>query len=352
MNCWHAIFALMTVPDAVPGIVLVIVGVPLLLVGAEWLVRGAVEISQRLRVSTLVIGLTIVAAGTSAPELVINVMAAVAGNPGLSFGNVIGSNIANIGLIIGIGALLTPMFVHNRVIRMELPWLVVISGLMVLLAVPIGWLGMADGFGRLEGIIMIAGFVLVLSLWFRAARIPEGTPVTKEMISKARESTSMSFLGAGGLFFVGLAVLLVGGRLTELGAVQIASQLGMSHAIIGMTILAIATSLPELITVVVACRRGHTDLAVGNVVGSNLFNILLVMGVTATIADIPVPGAAGWQDLAAMMVFSLLLWRFCVTQNQRILRWEGAALLGLYIAYIAWGVLRDLMYHTAISNAA
>lgn len=341
MNPWDAFSALIHFIAGLPAIVLIGVGVPLLLVGAEWLVRGSVTLARRFGISTLIIGLTIVAAGTSAPELVINIMAATAGNPGLSFGNVIGSNIANIGLIVGIGALITPMVVHHRVVRSELPWLMGISIAMVCFALPIARMGFTSGYGRVEGIGFIVGFFLLLGLWYRAARSRSNAPV-QELVEKADEQADSSIPIAATLFVIGLVTLLIGGRLTELGAVKVATALGLSHAVIGMTVLAVATSLPELITVIVACRRGHTDLAVGNIVGSNLFNILLVMGVTATIATVPVPGAAGWQDLGAMLVFSALLWWFCVTHNQRVQRWEGAVLLGLYAGYIAWSVVREM----------
>lgn len=329
--------------DGLPAVILIGVGVPMLLFGAEWLVRGSVALAKKIGVSILAIGLTIVAAGTSAPELVINVIAALSDNPGLSFGNVIGSNIANIGLIVGIGALIAPMVVNSRIVRSELPWLVVVSAIMVLLALPVAFLGLVNGYGRIEGITFVTGFLVLLAFWYRTARRGDDPAIAQEVVEKAEDETVQSMVGASFLFAAGLAVLLLGGRLTEIGAVKMAEGLGLSHAVIGMTVLAISTSLPELITTIVACRRGHTDLAVGNIVGSNLFNILLVMGVTATIAPVPVPGAVGWQDLAAMMVFSMLLWWFCVTQKQKVLRWEGAVLLGLYVLYISWGVLREVL---------
>jgi cation:H+ antiporter len=326
-----------------PAAVLIGIGVPMLLLGAEWLVRGSVALAQRMGVSTLIIGLTIVAAGTSAPELVINVLAALAGNPGLSFGNVIGSNIANIGLIVGIGALITPMAVNSRIVRSELPWLIIITAAMVILAIPVGVIGLKDGYGRVEGGIMILGFITLLVFWYRTIKQKDDSVITKEIVEKAAEQSPHSIAGAIGLFLAGLVLLLAGGNFCENGAVKIASYFGMSHAVIGMSVLAISTSLPELITVIIACRRGHTDLAVGNIVGSNLFNILLVMGVTSTIAYVPVPGIQGWQDLIAMMAFSMLLWWFCVTHKRKVLRWEGCVLLSLYVAYLGWSITRETL---------
>lgn len=333
----------------VPAAVLLLIGVPLMLFGAEWLVRGAVVLARRLGVSTLVVGLTVVAAGTSAPELTINVIAAVNGNPGLSFGNVIGSNIANIGLVIGIGAITMPMVVHSRVLRIELPWLMVISLATIGLAlIPMMRAGADDaplgypfGFGWIDGIILTGGFLAFVVLWFRTAKQDGEDPLTREAIEQAEREAERSVFIALSMFFIGLLGLLAGGKLTEVGAVRTAEYFNLTHAVIGMTVLAVATSLPELVVVVIACRKGYTDLAMGNVVGSNIFNILLVLGVTSLIADVPVPGGDGWQDLIAMIALTAVFWWMAASGRPRVSRSAGVLLLITYVLYISWGVMRE-----------
>lgn len=333
-----------------PALLAIVVGVPLMLFGADWLVNGAVTIARRLGVSVLLIGLTIVAAGTSAPELAVNIIAALSGNGELSFGNVIGSNIANIGLVLAVGAILAPMAVNSRVITSEIPWLVVVSIATFALGF-IPWTktsvegsggAMLHGYSRLDGLLMLLGFVTVSWLWYRSSRLEAVDPLTREVEEVAEAGKDRSTLVAALMFLVGLVALMIGGKLTESGAVRIAFVLGLSEAIIGMTIVAVATSLPELLTVIVACRKGHTDLAVGNVVGSNLFNILLVLGTTAMIADVPMPPGIGYQDLSAMLFMTILLWLFAATQR-RVTRGEGLSLLILYVLYVGWGVARELI---------
>lgn len=333
----------------VPAGVLLLIGIPLMLFGAEWLVRGAISLARRFGVSTLIIGLTVVAAGTSAPELAINIIAAVSGNPGLSFGNVIGSNIANIGLVIGIGAIIMPMVVHSRVLRIELPWLMVISLATIGLAlIPMMRAGAADeslgfpfGFGWIDGLILTGGFLAFVVLWFRTAKQDGEDPLTQEAIEQAERESERGAILASSLFLVGLLALLAGGKLTEVGAVRTAEYFDLTHAVIGMTVLAISTSLPELVIVIIACRKGYTDLAMGNVVGSNIFNILLVLGVTSVIADVPIPGVGGWQDLIAMIALTAVFWWMAASGRPRVSRPAGVLLLITYVLYIGWGVTRE-----------
>ena len=331
-----------------PALLLLAIGVPLMLWGADRLVSGSVSLARRLGVSTVIIGLTVVSAGTSAPELVVNLISATGGNPGLGFGNVVGSNIANIGLVVGIGALIMPMRVHSRIIRSELPWLTGISiGAILLVLIPIGRVNGDDGgrlqfgFSTIEGIALSVAFLVLTYLWYRACKSPVSDPISREVEDVTKDAGDQSLPGAIAIFLIGLACLLIGGKFTEVGAVRIASALGLSNAVIGMTVVAVATSLPELTTTVVAARRGHADLAIGNIVGSNIFNILLVLGVTSTIAPIPLP-PHGLQDLFAMLAMTLLLWRMCVTDRLIVLRREGGILLALYVIYIAWGLIREV----------
>ena len=310
-------------------------GIVLLLAGGHWLVVGSVTIARRLGMSTLVVGLTIVAAGTSAPELFFNVIAATAGHAEMSFGNIIGSNIANIGLVLGITAVIWPLTVHGRVVSKELPWLVIVSLFAVVVAV------LWDGFGHFGGAVMLIGFGIFMFVWYRLGRREAADPLVAGLGEEAEADTVGSMGGAIALFLIGLATLLAGGNFAEVGAVGIAKSLGLTEGLIGLTIVAFATSLPELSTCVIACRKGHHDLAVGNIVGSNIFNLLLVLGLTAVITPVQVP-ETGVSDLLAMVVITCLLWLMARTHGYRLARYEGAVLLLCYLGYMAWSVGREL----------
>ncbi len=315
------------------------VGILALVLGGYWLVHGSVAIARRLGVSSLVVGLTVVAIGTSSPELFFNVIAATSGHTELSFGNVMGSNLANIGLVLGLSAVWAPLAVHGRVINKELPWLVFVSVAMVGLAlIPLG----AHGFHRFEGVVMLVVFTLFLVIWYRMGRREAAAdPMLRELSQETKAGPLPSIPAAVAFVVAGLVLLLAGGKLSETGAVTVARWIGFSDALIGLTVAAIATSLPELITSIMAVRKGHTDLAVGNVVGSNFCNLLLVLGATATIADVPVP-EWGWFDLTMMIVITMVLLLFAKTHHHSITRWEGVVLVVLYVGYIAFGVAREL----------
>ena len=309
-------------------------GIALLLLGGHGLVSGSITIARRLGLSTLFIGITVVAFGTSSPELFFNVIAALGGHGDLSFGNIVGSNIANIGLILGLTALATPLVVHGRVVSKELPWLIGVSfGMIVLAFFP------APGFDRLDGLLLLGSFAGFMYSWARMGRRDQADPLLRELGREA-EAESRSMAVAWILFMLGLAGLVTGGKLTEIGAVNIAQWLGLSESLIGLTIVAVATSLPELATSYVACRRGHHDLAVGNIVGANVFNLLLVLAVTILITPVPVP-ARGMYDLIAMGALTLILLPIASTNRNKITRREGAALLILYVGYMTWSVLRE-----------
>jgi cation:H+ antiporter len=317
-----------------------VVGLLVLLAGGHWLVNGSVAIARRFGISTLLVGLTIVAMGTSAPELAFNVIAALSNHADLSFGNVIGSNIANIGLILGVSALYRPLNVHGHVINKELPWLLVVSALMFVFVMKVPFAGeTAYGFSRYDGGAMLLLFALFMIGWIRMGRRETADPLTAQL--RAEAEAAGSFPGAVLLVLLGLACLVGGGKLGELGAVHLARWLGLSQAVIGLTIVAFATSLPELVTGIIACRKGHDDLAVGNVVGSNMFNLLLVLGLTAVVAPVPLPTAHGWQDLGVMMAITIVL-AFMSFSRRTISRGEGATLLLLYLGYMAWSVIREV----------
>lgn len=319
-----------------------LVGVGLLLSGGHWLVEGAVSIARRLGMSTLLIGLTIVACGTSAPELFFNVAAALSGSGDLSFGNVIGSNIANLGLVIGTAAFIAPLAVHRSVLRRDLPMLIAASALLIGLAwFPVSRLGgEAAGFGRLDGIILLVGFLAVIGAWIVAALRP-GAEVPVDL-EEAERTPDRSLASAIFLFLAGLLTLVAGGKGAEIGAVGIATWAGLSPALIGLTIVAVATSLPEVVTAVLAVRRGHADLAVGNVVGSNLFNILFVLGATAVAGDVAVP-THGWIDLGIMMLMTVGLLPLAASNGRQVLRWQSALMLVVWAATMVYAVLRELL---------
>jgi cation:H+ antiporter len=301
----------------------VLAGIALLYLGAEGLVRGSASLALRLGMAPLVIGLTVVAFGTSMPELVVSVGAALEGQGGLAVGNVVGSNIGNIGLILGISALIAPLAVHARIIRLDLPLLVLVSAGMAVL--------LGDGrVERVEGALLAAGLLGYVGFTLYAAR-RDGTPVGAEPDGIVPAPHSSSALDAG-LIVGGLALLVLGARLLVSGAVTIASAAGVEEAVIGLTVVAIGTSLPELATSVVAALKGEGDIAVGNVVGSNLFNLLGILGVTALVRPLAAPGI-GMVDLAVMLGAAVLLVPLMWT-GRRVSRAEGGFLLAGYTAYV------------------
>jgi len=316
-------------------------GVTLLIAGGESLVRGAVALASRLGVAPVVIGLTVVAFGTSAPELALNIIAAIHGDVDLSFGNIVGSNIANIGLILGLSSMVRPMRVQARLVTREIPMMLGATGVFIALAFAAPGIGHADGLARLDGVILLALFALFLWVTVRMAHrkgVADGliTDGERAQMEHARRTP----LGLSIVLLVfGLGMLLAGGRLAELGAVGVAASLGMSNELIGLTVVAVATSLPELSTSLIAARRGHVDIAVGNVVGSNIFNLLLVMGATCAVTPTPLPGLA-LASLVVMGATSLLIWPMSLTTGRRISRLEGASLLVIYAGYLIFEVWR------------
>tara|TARA_Y100000589_G_scaffold329708_1_gene377079 strand:- start:4024 stop:5094 length:1071 start_codon:yes stop_codon:yes gene_type:complete len=320
-------------------LLLLAAGIVLLLLGGQLLVDGAVVIARRLGVSTLVIGLTIVAFGTSAPELALNVVAATNGETGLAFGNVVGSNAANIGLVIGLSALIAPLLVSSRIIRLELPWLMVVTVLFVLQTwLPPGVDG-APGYNRLDGIVLVLAVVTIAFHWYRIGRREQGDALATDAVPPEDDGglISRSPWLCWIALVLGLGMLVAGGKAAEIGAIGIAQMLQVDEVLIGLTIVAIATTLPEIATCVIAARKGQPDLAVGTVVGSNLFNIVLVMGITSIVHPVAVPASGGWWALGAMLVFTLLLWPMALTRRS-IGRPEGCLLLVLYAVTIGGAV--------------
>jgi cation:H+ antiporter len=301
-------------------------GLVLLAFGAEGLVRGAASGARRLGLSPLLIGLTVVAYGTSAPELVVSLHAAVGGNADVALGNVVGSNIANVGLILGLSALLCPIQVRAQILRIDLPIMIGISGLLLGLL----WDGVV---GRLNGVVLVAGALAYTVVCIWGARDEPRAAVEETFDAGVPSAGSVGrdlLYGAGGL-----ALLVLGARLLVTGAVTIAETVGLSTTVIGLTVVAVGTSLPELATAVVAALRGQSDLVLGNVVGSNIFNVLGILGVTAVIQPVDGTGLA-WWDGGVMLGFAVLTLPLFWTRYT-FSRLEGGLLLAGYVAYV--GVL-------------
>ena len=312
-----------------------VLGLSILFLGAEWLVRGASRIATSLRVSSLAIGLTVVAFGTSMPEMVAGGLAAWRGNTDIVLGNVFGSNIANIGLILGITALLRPIPVHTRVLRREMPLMLAATVLVYLLA-STGEIGRMAGVGLFGALL---GFTWLTLRWARGETGLAGLAAADRGAGAAPGSTAPVHLGIEcGRVIVGLVGLGVGAQLLVGSALQLARVFGVSEFVISVSVMALGTSLPELATSVVAALRGETDVLVGNIVGSNIFNLLGALGVGAMTRPLPVAGEIVAFDIPAVLVFSVAM-TVGLGLHRAMVRWEGALLLAGYAAYLGRLVL-------------
>lgn len=322
------------------NLLLLCFGLALLLGGGDLLVRGASALARSFNVSPLVIGLTIVSFGTSAPELSVNLLAAFQGNSEISFGNIIGSNIANIGLIIGISALLRPLAIEGVIISREIPMMVLASLLALITGMDVLLRGSPDLFDRSDGLVMLLIFCVFLYYTFsEVIRKRKSDPLLQQAQDIVQQRGAKSTMFNLMLFAVGLVLLVYGGKTAVDAAVVLAELFKVPRVIIGLTIIAVGTSLPELATSAIAAWKGQTDIAIGNVVGSNIFNLLLINGLCATVRPIPVPAAGGRQDLLMMMFLALLLLPLSITDKKRLVRWEGALLLLAYLGFNLWRVL-------------
>jgi cation:H+ antiporter len=341
----------------------ILVGLVLLVGGGELLVRGAAGLATRIGMSPLVVGLTVVAFATSAPELAVTLGAVLGGEPGLAVGNVVGSNIANVLMILGAAAVILPLLVKVQLVRVDIPFMAAFSVLFLLLA--------SDGaISRVDGLILFVLLILYISVAIilsrregqvddlhgpgasiatasagRVGRTVGGDAKTMTevtMTEAVREvDAHRGSIGRDLMFLlIGVALLIVGANVLVRGATGIATAFGVSELIVGLTVVAIGTSLPELATSIVAVRRGQRDLAVGNVVGSNIFNIGAVAGLAGVIspAGLPVPESALALDIPLMIAATVVLIPLAFTGSV-IRRWEGAVLLGLYVAYLVYTVL-------------
>ena len=301
------------------NILFLIIGFVLLSKGAEWLVDGASAVARRFHIPEIIIGLTIVACGTSAPEAAVSISSVIAGSAGVGIGNILGSNIANIFLILGVSALIANIYVQKNTILYEIPFVGFISVLLMFM----GWqYGIVS---RLGALILCALFVLFfVYLYIIAKNQKNDTEKIEDM-----PSWKMMFF-----VVVGIAALVIGAKITVNAAVNIARALSISERVIGLTVIAFGTSLPELVTCIVAAIKRHSDIVIGNIVGSNIFNILFVLGVTGLIQPIPFENAF-ILDSALGIVATVLLFIF-VFHDKKLTKWKGAVFLALYAAYIMY----------------
>lgn len=323
-------------------IALVVGGLILLVAGGEALVRGASTLAVRAGISPLVVGLVVVSAATSAPELAVTVGAVLSGEPDLALGNVVGSNIVNVLFILGLSALVLPLVIKRQLVRFDIPVMVGLSVLLLVVSLD-GRIGVLDGVLLLAGLMIHTVMSIVLS---RREVISAVDPVETLPLN----SKPVSLWLAGLLLVAGIGLLVLGAQLLVDGAVSIATGLGVSSLVIGLTVVAIGTSLPELATSIIAVRRGERDMAVGNIVGSNIFNIGMVLGLPAILfgEGIPVPAAAIALDLPLMVAAAVALLPIAFT-GFVIARWEGGLFVALYVAYTLYLVLASTQ-HAALAG--
>lgn len=312
---------------------LFIMGFIILIKGADLLVEGASSVAKRLNVSSLVIGLTIVAFGTSTPELFVNVFASIQGNSEIAIGNILGSNIANILLILGVSAIIYPLTVQSTTIWKEIPFSLLAAIILGILANDL----LIDHkekseLTRSDGLVLIGFFIIFLYYVFSIAKKSENT--------ENNGFKQFSIVKSAAYIFIGLTGLVLGGTWIVNGAVEIASQFGVSEYLIGLTVVAIGTSLPELATSAVAAYKKNTDIAIGNVVGSNIFNIFWVLGLSAAIKPLPFQ-PSGNIDIVTAVISSILLFALLFVGKKHLLeKWQGAMFLLLYAGYIVLLVTR------------
>ena len=297
--------------------------------------RGASGLARALGLSPLVIGLTVVSAATSAPELAVTLDAALSGSPGLAVGNVVGSNIANVLLILGASALILPLVARNQLVRLDVPIMIGLSVLALVMALD-------GGFGRVDGIVLVVILVAYVTMSIVVSRRTFATPAEEPTARRPRPALDVVLLIAG------IGLLVLGARWLVAAATGIAASFGVSDLVIGLTVVAIGTSLPELATSIIAAVRGQRDLAVGNVVGSNIFNLGAVLGLAAVISPggVPVEAGAVRFDLPVMTAVAIALLPVVFT-GAAVARWEGAVFVGYYVAYVAYLVL-DSTGHDAV----
>ena len=317
------------------AIVCLIIGFVFLVKGADLFVEGSSSIAKKLKVPSIVIGLTIVAIGTSLPEAAVSITASVTNNNALAISNVLGSNIFNLMVVIGVCAILTPVAVQKDVVRRDLPFSVICALLLLVL----GYMG-SMSLGHVDGIILLLlyiaflGFMIYTAMKARKA----GNENSSEVVAEAEEIKIMS-VPKSILFIISGAVgIMIGGDVVVDSAVNIATSFGMSQTLVGLTIVALGTSLPELVTSVVAAKKKEVDMALGNAIGSNVANILMILGIASSISPIPFH-MEDLIDICVLVAFSLLIWLFAWTKK-RIDKGEGLVMVVLYVIYVVYAAMR------------
>jgi K+-dependent Na+/Ca+ exchanger related-protein len=310
---------ILTLTTMIFDILLIVLGVAMVLGGADRLTEGAAALARRMSVPEIIIGLTIVAAGTSAPELFVSLVSALKGTPDMAMGNVVGSNTMNCMLIVGCAAMVAPMTISRSTVHKDIPFSVGASVLLMILGI--------DAFlGRFDGILLLLGFAAFM--YYTLSQAKKGKAEDTETVKQMNPWFAAFFV------IIGLVLLLAGSNIFVDAASRAAYSLGLSEGVVGLTIVAGGTSLPELATSVVAARKGQSAIAIGNVIGSNVFNILLILGLTATISPMQIQGITT-IDLLMMLGSVSLVWLFSYTRYT-VERWEGALLVGGYLVYLAW----------------
>jgi len=314
-------------------LVLFIVGFVLLIKGADYLVTGASSLAFKLGIAPLVIGLTIVAFGTSAPELIVNLLASFSGNTDIAIGNILGSNIVNILVILGVSAIIFPLTVQKSTVWKEIPF--ALLGVVVLAFMASD--ALLDGAAtsvltRIDGLVLISFFAIFL--YYIVGIAKQSPDDTQE------KPADLSLVRSGLLIAAGLVGLVIGGKWIVDGAIVFAQSLGVSEALIGLTIVAIGTSLPELATSVVAALKKNVDIAVGNIVGSNIFNIFWILGISAFITPLPFAPAMTTDILVTLGASLLLFLALFVGKRHTIEKWQGFAFIGLYVLYVVYVISR------------
>jgi cation:H+ antiporter len=313
--------------------ILLAFGFALLIKGADLLVDGSSNIANRLGVSDMVIGLTIVSFGTSMPELIVNIIASLEGNTDIAIGNVFGSNIANILLILGLSAILRNLPVHTNTVIAEIPFSLSAILLVGFLANANLW-GNADqlfGLSRMDGIVIMLFFLLFFAYIFHMTILEKA-----ESANVITRKKAVNMLKESSFVILGILMLFVGGKWVVDGAVLIASSIGMSQTFIGLTVVAIGTSLPELVTSIIAARKGNVDVAVGNVVGSNIFNLLWILGLSSIINPLPFNKLANFDALVVLFSTTLILLLMVVSRKSEVKRWHGLIFVLAYIGYLIY----------------
>ncbi len=316
------------------SVMAIIIGFGLLVWGAERFVHGAAAIANNFGISPLIIGLTVVGIGTSAPEILISVVAAYQGTPALAVGNALGSNITNIALVLGITAIVMPLTVKSETLRREYPIMFIIMLVALMLV-------MDNHLGQIDGVILISGLFVMLFWMVQQGKKQKRDPLEKEFEQEIPEISTQKALV---WFFIGLVLLIISSRGLVWGSVNIAKAAGISDLVIGLTIVAIGTSLPELAASIVSALKKEPDIAIGNIIGSNMFNLLVVFGIPGLMAPHTVDAAILERDFPFMIGLSIVLFimAYGFKGEGRINRFEGSLLLGGYVSYMA------VLYYTAI----